>query len=384
MRRFILACLIAALVTTALGTWLAFPYIKAAALVIDLAGISTPVRRMLPVRVNAVNSRDVSVPTRYGPVAARLYLPEGTATRTLALFPGVHSGGVDEPRLAAFARRLAATGVNVLSMPLPELRRYRLTPTSTDAIEDGANWLLADRTLTPAGHLGLAGVSFAGGLALVAAGRPSLVDRIDLVVALGSHADLPRVMTYLCTGQLADGRVQPPHDYGIVITLLAAIPHLVPPDQAGALHQAVLDYLDASSASSTDEARSIVMFADVQRATAALPEPSRTLMTMVNDRNVKALGPKLLPYIEELGGFPALSPDRSPPARAPVFLLHGSEDNVIPAQETAFIATYLQAHGNSHVEWLLTPLLSHANVKPAGAVDAWKLIAFWKQILAER
>jgi hypothetical protein len=384
VRRSFLASLTVALVSTALAAWLAFPYVKAAALVIDLSGMSTPFRRLLPVRVQPVSWRDVSVPTRYGPVPARLYLPADTARRTLALFPGVHSGGVDEPRLAAFAWRLAATGVNVLSMPLPELRRYRLTPVSTDTIEDGATWLLADRRLAPDGHIGLAGVSFAGGLALVAAGRPSLVDRIDLIVALGGHADLPRVMTYLCTGKLADGSVRPPHDYGIVITLLAAIPHLVPPEQARALHQTVLDYLDASSASSTDEARSITMFADVQRATAALAEPSRTLMTMVNDRNVQALGPKLLPYIEELGGFPALSPDRSPPAKAPVFLLHGSEDNVIPSQETPFIASYLQAHGNSRVEWLLTPLLSHANVKPAGAVEAWKLIAFWKQVLSER
>ena len=161
----------------------------------------------------------------------------GGATRTLAVFPGVHSGGVDEPRLAAFSQRLAATGANVLSMPLPELRRYLITPVSTDMIEDGAAWLLADRTMAPLGHIGLAGVSFAGGLALVAAGRPSLVNRIDLVVALGSHADLPRVLTYLCTGRLSDGTRRPPHDYGVVITLLAAIPRLVPPEQAGALEQ---------------------------------------------------------------------------------------------------------------------------------------------------
>lgn len=369
------------LVALALGVWVALPYTRAAALVIDLSRNSTWIRHVLPVRLRAVAWRDVSVPTRYGPVAARLYLPAGGATRTLALFPGVHAGGVDEPRLAAFSQRLAATGANVLSMPLPELRRYTITPVSTDMIEDGAAWLLADAALAPAGHIGLAGVSFAGGLALVAAGRPSLAGRIDLVVALGSHADLPRVMTYLCTGLLADGTSRPPHDYGVVITLLAAIPRLVPPDQVNALRQAVLAFLDASSTSSTDEARSIAMFAEVRRASATLPEPSRTLMTMVNDRNVAALGPKLIPFVEELAGNPALSPDRSPPTHARVFLLHGLEDNVIPSQETPFIAAYLQQHGNAGVEWLLTPLISHATTKPAGAAEAWKLIRFWKEIL---
>jgi len=144
----------------------------------------------------------------------------------------------------------------------------------------------------------------------------------------------------------------------------------------------VTAFLDASSASSTDEAGAVAMFAKVRQAADTLPEPSRMLMTMVNERDVAALGPKLFPYIEELGGFPALSPARSAPAKAPVFLLHGSEDNVIPSIETPLIAAYLQAHGNPHVEWLLTPLLSHANVRPAGAREVWKLIQLWKDILS--
>jgi hypothetical protein len=45
---------------------------------------------------------------------------------------------------------------------------------------------------------GLVGVSFAGGLALVAAGRPALKDRLTAIFALGAHADLPRVIRYLC------------------------------------------------------------------------------------------------------------------------------------------------------------------------------------------
>src|SRR4029079_12783987 len=99
---------------------------------------------------------------------------------------------------------------------------------------------------------------------------------------------------------------------------------------------------------------------------------------------VAELGPILIPFIEELGGNPALSPDRSPATHAPVFLLHGSEDNVIPAQERPLLATSLTQQGNTQVEWLLTPLLSHANVRPAGAAEAWKLIRFWKGILEDK
>ena len=52
-----------------------------------------------------------------------------------------------------------------------------------------------------------------------------------LSVALGSQADLPRVMTFLCTGRLPDGSTRAPHDYGVAITLLAELPRLVPADQ---------------------------------------------------------------------------------------------------------------------------------------------------------
>jgi predicted esterase len=65
-----------------------------------------------------------------------------------------------------------------------------------------------------------------------------------------------------------------------------------------------------------------------------------------------------------------------------VFLLHGADDNIIPSSETPLNATYLESQGNARVNWLLTPLLSHASVNPNVPVsDAWRLIRFWKELL---
>jgi len=64
-----------------------------------------------------------------------------------------------------------------------------------------------------------------------------------------------------------------------------------------------------------------------------------------------------------------------------VFLLHGKEDSVIPSSETPALARYLTTHGNTHVRWLLTPLLSHANAVPdAPIADIWRLVKFWAAI----
>jgi hypothetical protein len=361
--------------------WIARPYAVSAAFVLDVSGLAPRARRLLPVRARPVTRWELVVDTRFGPLAARWYQPATAVRRPFVVFPGVHRGGVDEPRLEAFSERLAATGTPVLSVPLPDLRQFRLTERTTDMIEDATMWLAARRDVAPDGRVGIAAISFAGGLALVAAGRSSLADRVQMVVSLGGHADLPRVMTYLCTGRLPDGTGRPPHDYGVAIILLAAVDRLVPPDQAPALGRAVFAFLDASSAGPRDAP---ALFAGAERQAQALPEPARQIMRWVLDRNVEALGPKLLPFVEALGGAPSLSPARSPAAAMPVFLLHGADDNVIPSSETTLGAAYLASRGNGRVRSLLTPLVTHASTtNHASLGDAWRLIRFWKELLEE-
>jgi dienelactone hydrolase len=373
---------IAVVLIVGAAAWLAAPYFTSAAFILDIAGTTGLARTLLPARVREVTSRDVPVPTRLGAVAARLYEPRGGAGRSVLVFPGVHAGGIDEPRLVTFSKRLASTGLNVLSVPLPDLREFRVTARSTDIIEDATLWLAADRALAPSGRVGLVGVSFAGGLALVAAGRPALAGKVQFVVSLGGHADLPRVMTYLCTGRLPDGAAREPHAYGIVIILLGALEHLVPADQVEPLRAAVLTFLDASSFDQTNPEHANELFARARTASAQLPEPARTYMQWVNDRNRSALGEKLLPLVEELGGAAALSPDRSPATLVPVFLLHGAADNVIPSSETPLAASYLAARGNTRATSLLTPLLTHATVSDDVSFgEAWRLVVFWKQML---
>ncbi|HKV99356.1 MAG TPA: hypothetical protein VJN96_06015, partial [Vicinamibacterales bacterium] len=206
--------------------------------------------------------------------------------------------------------------------------------------------------------------------------------KVQLVVSLGGHADLPRVMTFLCTGVLPDGTARTPHEYGIVLILIGALEHLVPADQVEPLRAAILTFLEASSFDQTDVPKSKELFELARARTAGLSEPARTYMQWVNDRNAKALGEKLLPLIETLGGAPALSADRSPATAVPVFLLHGATDNIIPSSETPLAAAYLAAHGNARVKYLLTPLLTHATLSDdVAAGDAWRLVRFWKEML---
>lgn len=361
--------------------WVSWPQVTSAALLLDLADPGNRIRAVLPVRVAAVRESDVAVPTRHGDVEGRLHVPDGGATRAVLIVPGVHAGGIHEPRLAALSRRVAGAGATVLTLPLPDLRTYRITPESTDQIEDAINWLSARKDLAPTGRIGVIGVSFAGGLALVAAGRPGVSDRLTAVVSLGGHADLPRAMAYACTGRLPDGSIRPPHDYGAVLALRAAIPRLVPREQVAALDRAVVTFLDASSYATFDMTKGMALMADARQQEEALPEPARTLMHGVNTRDVLALGTRVEPLVEALGGNPALSPERSPATSAPVFALHGQFDNVIPTPEADRLVALLTRAGNTRVRSLVTPLVTHAAMHADFAwSDGWRLVRFWTTI----
>ena len=358
--------------------WLVWPDVTSAALLLDLADPGSPIRGVLPVSVAAVQETDIAVPTRHGDIEGRLHVPQGRAGRTILIVPGVHAGGVREPRLAALSRRVAGAGAIVLTLPLPDLRTYRITPESTDEIEDAIAWLAARTDLAPHGRIGVIGVSFAGGLALVAAGRRGMPERLTAVVSLGGHADLPRAMAYACTGRLPDGTLRAPHDYGVVLALRAAVARLVPKDQVVALDRAVVTFLDASSYASLDQTRSAELFADARQQEAALPEPARTLMHYVNEREVLPLGARVLPFVEQLGGDPALSPERSPATTAPTYILHGQLDNVIPTTEADGLVAHLTRAGHSNVHRLLTPIVGHATMQTDFAlVDGWRLVRFW-------
>jgi dienelactone hydrolase len=339
-------------------------------------------RALTPQTVERIHT----LPTRYGPIRARLYRPSARPIRAALLVGGVQPAGIDEPRLTHFAREVAASGWAIVTPELRDLVAYRLTPHSTDMIEDAAVWLTAQRELTVDGQIGLVGISFAGGLSIVAAGRPSLRDRTRFVLSLGGHGDLPRVLQYLCTGiqPALDGTAETrvPHDYGLAVLAFGLAERVVPPGQLPEFRHGVTTFLLASALHATNENESKRLFHRAHELEQTLEEPSRSLMKLINERNVASLGARLLPHVATFGSQPALSPERSVPPRAAVYLLHGLDDNVVPAVETRLLSRWLE--GQTKVRSLLTPLITHAMVnRHASLGEYWELIGFWRALLEE-
>jgi dienelactone hydrolase len=405
-----LAAVLFVLVAIAGAAFVTRPYIHGLSFVVRAADMHGTVRRVADFGTRAIAERDISVPTRRGPMRARLYAPPGRRGRAALLTSGLHPAGIEEPRLVALARHLSASGLTIVTPDIPELSKFEITTAITDAIEDAGTWLATTAGLSDDGKAGLMGISFSGGLSAIAAGRAPLADHAAFVMAFGGHDDLPRVLRYLCTGveprpggtqvrlQTAatsvaassgggtsaapdHAFVRAPHDYGVAVMLLGSAERLVPAAQAEPLRAGVRRFLWASHLDRVDKPEADREFAALVEVAKRMPEPSRTLLRYVNERDVVHLGHRLLPYVAQYGGDAALSISKSPKPKAPVFLLHGLDDNVIPPVESEYFAEDLRGH--APVRLLLSGLISHAEVdRPPHVGEVLQLAGFWGDLLS--
>jgi len=400
MRR--LVTLLAIAVTVAGVGFITAPYVHGFSFVVRAADMQGALRRAADMDTRGVQEREIAIPTPRGSLRARIYTPAGSGKRVVLVVSGLHVAGIDEPRLLRLSKELAASGLVVVTPDIPELSSFEITPAITDDIEHAAAWLATESGLASDRKIGMMGISFSGGLSIVAAGRPSMKDHVAYVFSFGGHADLPRVLRFLCTGQepMPSGRVrlkpdatddtappdQPfnkmPHDYGVAVILLAIADRVVPAAQVEPLRSAVHRYLYASALdSNVDKPRAAREFDALRQRAKTMREPSATLLRYVTDRDVVHLGARLLPYIGSYGTDDALSEARSPKPSAPVFLLHGTDDTVIPSIESEYVADDLR--GKVPVRLLLSGLISHAEAdRPMHANDVLQLASFWGDLLS--
>ena len=260
---------------------------------------------------------------------ARLYSPvDVTSPPGVVVVHGVHWKGIDEPRLQRFARTIAASGVAVLTPEVRELCDYRIDPASIGTIGSAARTLSDRLGGKPVGVMGL---SFAGGLSLVAASDPRWAPSFAFVVAVGAHDDLGRVLRFFTTNEAPrpDGSTLAlhAHDYGPVVLVYSHAEDFFGPADVPVARDALRAWLHEDF----DAGR--------ERAKGLSPEGA-ALMQHVFDHDTAALAPALQAEIARLApGFAAVSPSAHlADVRVPVFLLHGAGDTVIPSSETEWLA----------------------------------------------
>lgn len=318
-----------------------------------------------------VTTEEVQFPSEGGVIRARLYHPvkHSNAPRLIVLH-GVHHLGMDEPRLMGFAAAMASCGLQVLTPELPGIRDYHIDRSSVRVIGESARWF-AQRTGGPTGVMGL---SFSGGLALVAASDPVYRPNFKFVFAVGAQDAMDHVAQFYLTGAETrpDGSVERlrAHEYGALVLEYEHLEDFAPAEDLEAIRPVLRQHLYEDRAAE-DAALEKLNERQRQEALAMMDSSSAATLAKLAAAETR--------HVQEMAG---LSPHgRLGELTTPVFLLHGQADNIIPSAETLWMASELQSATLKAV--LVSPVLSHLDLDGAkpGAMDQWRLVHFFALVM---
>jgi len=241
--------------------------------------------------------------------------PEGDAPDdppALVLVAGAVDDGHEDDRLVAFARAFARRGFLVATPDLRAMRQFRIDVGDPARI---ARVVLALPTKRP---VSLAGISIGASYCLVAATRPEVRDRIAGVLDFGGYADLETLLRLWLTAPI--------------------------PDAPG-----IFDPLG--------EGRHLVLNGNRDRLSPSLFEAAMASTRPLSRADADAL---LAPLKDD---FVAMSPTRCGALpTAPIFILHGAEDPVVPAVDAERLLAFYKANGVP-ARMLVTHLFDHVEQK---------------------
>jgi pimeloyl-ACP methyl ester carboxylesterase len=313
-----------------------------------------------------VTTEEIQISGSAGPIRARLYRPVNKPdVPGLIVLHGLHHLGIDEPRLLEFSRAMASCGLQVLTPELPGIRDYSIDQNSVRVIGESTKWF-AQKTNHPVGVVGL---SFSGGLALVAAADPAYQQDFKFLFAVGSQDNMDHVEKFFLTDTETrpDGSIEHlhAHEYGVLVLEYQHLEDFVPASDIAAIRPVLQQHLYEDKA------------AEIAATQKLNPKQKSEVLHLFDSRSPTTLATLAANEPRHREEMESLSPHgKLKGLTIPVYLLHGHADNVIPSAETLWIASELP-HSTPRAV-LLSPVLSHLDMDGAkpSAWDQWRLVHF--------
>ena len=320
-----------------------------------------------PVAGMKITIQDVTIPSPNGPIRARIYSPANNPNAPgLVFVHGLNHQGIDEAKMKRYARWKAASGIRVLTPDVSDLRAYRIKTRSIDTIGESARWF-AQQTGHP---VTLMGVSFAGGMALMAAARPAYASSVKLVLVVGGYDSLRRLAHFYATGTdlRPDGSVETmrPNPFGDEFMKFTDLDLAIPPADRDAIAPALCAVLFNERALVPEAESKLTPAQRTELDSLLAASPDRAKLEQIADQYTAEMA-----AVSPHGQLAGLS--------AHVFLLHGFDDDYIPSAEAEWTAHDLPPGKLGGL--LITPVVSHIMLGGKSVVwmDKWRLIHFMAQ-----
>jgi pimeloyl-ACP methyl ester carboxylesterase len=307
-----------------------------------------------------------SAQTSRGTLKYRTFTPKDvTNPPSIMLLHGVHHLGIGDPRLISLSRAMAMSGVQIIAPELKDLTEYHVSPETVDDIGTDAAYF-AQRS---GRQVGVIGLSFAGGLALIAASRSEYADKMGFVLAVGSHDSMNRVAKFFASNVLLrpDGTQEhlQAHEYGV---LILAYSHLE-------------DFFSAADVPPAHECLRRHLWEQPAAQETGLTKDGRTEMDLLVNHRERMEQAMLQEIDRHRTEMDAVSPaGRMAGMHVPVYLLHGAGDSVIPPSESLWLARDVPNSDMRAV--LISSALVHVDMdKKVAFSDEWALVHFMAGIL---
>lgn len=277
-----------------------------------------------------------------GGLRVRIYTPHRRARgSTYLIAPGLHYAGADDPRLDRFCRILAAAGHTVVAPYIPDY--LALTPNDR-AKADFARVFEALPRWAPIAPDGRAArptvfsISFGSLLAFALAAERS--DDIGQLVVFGGYADFHATMRFCLAGEVASGRLARRDPLNQPVVFANLIDHIEPtPSDRAALLAGWRRYVERTWGR-PDMKLDRKFVAVAEELAPTVPDSVRELFLV----GIGARDGSIPMAFDALTRFDARQLDPSPylpRITCPVHLLHGSDDDVIPFEQSHELAAKL-------------------------------------------
>lgn len=320
--------------------------------------------------VHPVDTRDETFEFNGKATAARVYSPRGVGFAPgIVVVHGMHELGINEPRLVSFARSLAASGFFVMTPQVQGLADYRVEAQSAAVIGTAAQFFARQLGVPKVGVLG---ISFSGGLALVAATDAQYSESIAWIATVGAHYDLAHVLRFFATGEAErpDGTFEKltPHEYGPLIVVLDRPGDFFPPQDAAKASAAIKLVLADQGKKS-------------EAITAQMSPAGQEVMQRIYHKQLDSFRQAILSEIDkDREQLASASPaGRLAFLHAPVLLLHGSDDTVVPPTELLWLQQRVPQEYLAGV--LISPAISHVEVGPKATLRERFALVHWMEKL---
>jgi pimeloyl-ACP methyl ester carboxylesterase len=303
-------------------------------------------------QTSAIRRRYADLPAGKKVLHSAIYDSPKSGATPIVFLHGMSPLGISDPRQVRAVQALVHAGFRVICPEIPAIRNLHIEAGSITVFIALLKNILADRVLAPGGRLALFAPSFSGAICLKAATDAGVADRISAVCAMGSLAGIRGSMEYLFLSAEADA-------YARFIVLANYLPLVKKYAALGRVFSAMAHDNWSENAAENPLLPGIRKTGYTQEALRKLKAAQRKTAESLRDDGAFRAGvfTELAPFMEkEIAAYDVLSV--APQITAPVFLLHGESDNVIPPQESQQLAARLRKN-----RLVISPFVGHGDSK---------------------